>query len=62
MSLFTFYPCKADGTSSSFEMLECPDDARALIAARQVLDEHASAVEVVVWQEERRVGSVAQPA
>lgn len=58
MSLFTFYPCRADGTSTAFQVLECHDDPQALECAGRVLEEHLSAVEVVVWQGERRVGAV----
>jgi hypothetical protein len=58
--LFTFYPCRPDGSSTAFETLECPDDANALKRARQVLEEHLSSVEVVIWQGERRVGAVAR--
>lgn len=60
MPLFTFYPCKADGSSTAFETLECAGDEQALAFARRVLDEHMSSVEVVVWQGERRVGSIAR--
>lgn len=60
MRLFTFYPCRRDGSSTAFETFEHPDDAAALRRAEQVLREHASAVEVVVWQGERRVGAVAR--
>jgi len=57
-SLFTYYPCRADGSSTAFETFEEPDDVHALVRARQVLREHSSAVEVVVWQGERRVGAI----
>lgn len=60
MPLFTFYPCRADGSSSAFESLECLDDDSALVRARRVLAEHDSAVEVVVWTGERQVGAVAR--
>lgn len=60
MPLFTFYPCRRDGSATTFETFEQSDDAEALIRARQVLAEHASAVEVVAWQGERRVGAVAR--
>jgi hypothetical protein len=60
--LFTFYPCRRDGSSTAFETFEQPDDAAALVRARRVLAEHASAVEVVVWQGERCVGAVARVA
>ena len=62
MPLFTFYPCRADGSSTAFETFECPNDTRALSIARRVLQEHLSSVEVVVWQGERRVGAVARIA
>ena len=58
--LFTFYPCRPDGSSTAFETFELGDDNDALSRARQVLDEHASSVEVVIWQGERRVGAVAR--
>jgi hypothetical protein len=60
MALFTYYPCRSDGSSTAFETFEQPDDAAALARAQQVLREHLSAVEVVVWQGERRVGAVAR--
>lgn len=62
MPLFTFYPCRRDGSSTAFETFEQPDDSFALLRAQQVLREHPSAVEVVVWQGERRVGSVGRVA
>lgn len=62
MPLFTFYPCRRDGSSTSFETFEQPGDAAAMRRAEQVLREHPSAVEVVVWQGERRVGAVARVA
>jgi hypothetical protein len=62
MPLFTFYPCGADGSSTAFESIECRDDAEALARARRVLDEHLSAVEVVVWHGERQVGALTRAA
>ncbi len=58
MSLFTFYPCRSDGSSTAFETFELIDDDQALLRARQVLADHASSVEVVVWAGERCVGAV----
>jgi len=60
MPLFTFYPCRSDGGSSAFETIECPDDDTALSRASRVLDDHLSAVEVVVWHGERRVGALSR--
>ncbi|TAJ72146.1 MAG: hypothetical protein EPO51_08495 [Phenylobacterium sp.] len=62
MPLFTFYPCRPDGSSAAFETIECRDEAHALVRARQVLDDHMSAVEVVIWQGERQVGAVGRVA
>jgi hypothetical protein len=62
MPLFTFYPCRDDGTSTAFETFEHPSDLDALERARQVLAQHPSAVEVVVWHGERRVGAVGRVA
>lgn len=62
MPLFTFYPCRADGSSTAFETHECADDTDAATRARRVLTEHPSSVEVVVWQGERRVGAVTRQA
>lgn len=62
MPLFTFYPCRPDGLSDAFESIECCDDDEAMARARRVLDEHLSAVEVVIWYGERRVGSLARTA
>lgn len=58
MPLFTFYPCRSDGSSTAFETFELRDDAMALVQARRVLAEHSSAVEVIIWQGERQVGAV----
>lgn len=62
MPLFTFYPCRSDGSSPAFESVECSDEAAALRRARRVLAEHASAIEVVIWQGERCIGAVHRAA
>ena len=62
MPMFTFYPCRADGSSIAFDVFDCVDDVTALGAAERVLSEHRSSVEVVVWQGERRVGAVSREA
>lgn len=58
MALFMFYPCRTDGSSTAFEAFDEPHDAAALARAERVLREHPSAVQVVVWQGERRIGAV----
>lgn len=62
MPLFTFYPCRPDGSAPAFETFEEPNDRAALARAERVLREHPSAVEVVIWQGERRIGAVARVA
>lgn len=59
MSLYTFYPYRADGSSTGFETFDLHDEDQALDRAREVLADHRSCVEVVVWEGERRVGAVA---
>lgn len=60
MPLFTFYPCRPDGTAVAFDSVECRDDAEAMDRARRVLADHLSAVEVVIWQGEREVGALSR--
>lgn len=60
MALFTFYPCRPDGSSIGFEVHDCADDDTALTRGRKVLADHTSSVEVVVWQGERRVAAVSR--
>lgn len=62
MPLFTFYPCRPDGSATAFETFEETSVTAALARAERVLHEHSSAVEVEVWQGERRVGAVARMA
>lgn len=61
MALFTFYPRRRDGSATTFETIELPDDVSALVWARQVLAEHPSSVEVTVWRGESQIGAVARP-
>jgi len=60
LALYTFYPCRPDGASIAFDAAELADDEAARAFARRVLQHHQSAVEVVVWSGERRVGAVAR--
>lgn len=55
MPLYTFYPCRIDEASLSFEAYELPDDADANARAIEVLTQHPSAEFVVVWCGERKV-------
>lgn len=58
MAIYTLYPSLADGSSISFVALDLAGDDQARQAAEALLPQHASAVEVVIWHGERRVGSV----
>jgi hypothetical protein len=61
--IYTFLPCRADGSSLAFDLVECDDDAVARGVAERILRRHDSAVEVVFWTGERRAGAVSrQPA
>lgn len=57
MALYTFYPCKPDGSSETFVCFELLGDGEAYIHAVHVLDQHPSAVHVTVWAGERQVAS-----
>jgi hypothetical protein len=58
MSLYTLYPCKADGVSASFEVFEFSSDADLNARAEQILIAHPSCAYVNVWQGDRKVLAV----
>ena len=51
MPMYIFYPCLADGSSTSFEAIELADDLAVHDRAKAVLARHASATHVRVWRE-----------
>ena len=55
MTLYTFYSCQEDGVSTCFETRELPYDSAAFPVAGDLLNEHASAAYVAVWDGERPV-------
>lgn len=55
MTLYTFHMCDADGFSACFEAHEAPYDSAAYPVAGRLLDAHASADHVAVWDGERPV-------
>lgn len=55
MPLYTFYPCRLDDTSLTFESHDLADDAEAWTCAMRVLQEHPSAAFIVAWCGDRRV-------
>lgn len=60
MTLYTFYPCRADGTSDTFVCFDLADDTDAYVRALHVLDQHPTSSHVVVWAGERKVLTRAQ--
>jgi hypothetical protein len=55
MALYTFYPCRPDGSSSTFVTFELADDGEAHVRALHILDQHPTSSEVVAWAGERKV-------
>jgi hypothetical protein len=58
MPMYIFYPCLADGSSTSFEAVELADDRAVHDRARTVLERHASATHVKVWREGEPVDTI----
>ncbi|HEX5378547.1 MAG TPA: hypothetical protein VFW47_08220 [Phenylobacterium sp.] len=58
MQFYTFYPQTADGAPLMFEALELEDDLAATAYCARLLAEHRSAVEVVVWEGDRRLSGM----
>lgn len=57
MQTFLFYPYRADGQCLTFTVRRLIDEDQALRYAEAVLEEHASADRVAVWQGDRCVGT-----
>lgn len=57
MPLYTFFPCRPDGQSLSFESHELTDDLAAEVFALAVLHRHPSSTSVAIWCGEREVGA-----
>jgi hypothetical protein len=57
---YTFYPCRADGSSMAFDAAEFSRDEDARAFAQRVLERHDSAVEVEIWAGERRLGRISR--
>ena len=55
MGLYTFLTFTAQGASTYFEARELPFDSAAFPAAGELLDKHASADYVAVWEDNRPV-------
>lgn len=55
MPLYTFFPTRPDGVATTIAVLDLDTDSAAFIEAVQLLEEHASARSVEIWQASRRV-------
>lgn len=55
MVSYTFYPYRPDGDALVFDEADLSNDDAARVYARGVLSEHASAVRVEIWNDNRRV-------
>ena len=55
MPLYTFYPCKEDGTATSMEAFFLEADDKAPPFALKVMTEHPSCAFVSVWHDARPV-------
>lgn len=55
MVSYTFYPFRPDGDALVFDEADLLGDDEARAYARAVLTEHASAVRVEIWNDDRRV-------
>jgi hypothetical protein len=62
MPLYTFYPCRPDGSSTTFEAFELADDDEAQRRAMELLAAHPTCAFATVWQGDREVLGALQPA
>lgn len=60
MSRYVLYPRNAGGTALTFEVFELPDRTAAAARCLELLDDHASAVLVEVWDGETLVHTEAR--
>ena len=58
---YTFYPFRPDGDALVFDEADLPNDGAARVYARAVLIEHASAVRVEIWNDNRCVDALEGP-
>ena len=58
MASYTFYPFRLDGDALLFDEADLSNDDEARVYARAVLIEHASAVRVEIWNDNRRVDAM----
>lgn len=62
MPIYTFYPCRPDGSAPTFEAFDLESDVEAQRRAIELLAQHPSCAYVTVWQGDREVLRPPQPA
>lgn len=55
MPIYTFYPCRPDGSSTTFEAFELDGDDAARGRAALLQEQHPSCAFVTVWRGDREV-------
>jgi hypothetical protein len=55
MPLYTFYPCRWDGSSTTFEAYELEGDDAARRRAAVLKEQHPSCAFVTVWRGDKEV-------
>lgn len=55
MPIYTFYPCRSDGSSTTFEAFELDGDDAARDRAALLVEQHPSCAFVTVWRGDREV-------
>ena len=55
MPLYTFYPCKPDGSSDTFVCFDLPDDDEAFVRGLHLLDQHPTSSHIAALCGERKV-------
>jgi hypothetical protein len=61
MPIYTFYPCRSDGSSTTFEAFELDGDDAAQARAALLLEQHPSCAFVTVWLGDREVLAAPDP-
>lgn len=55
MPIYTFHPCRADGTSDTFVAIDLRGDHEVQAYARELLVLHPSCALIEVWEDDREV-------
>ena len=58
MAIYTFYPCRDDGSAATFEAFDLSGDDDTAPVAATVLVRHPSATFVSIYEADRRIGQI----